>query len=176
MQRAILLCLSLAIGRGSGFTPPFRGQRTRTSNAAETRLRAFDPLQIIDTASSLLADGSQYSDAALSHTPAAILASALDGTAPPEVGGISYSKASYYTVLGLYLLSFPGLWSTIKRSTAAKVKNKTFVTAGEASGGKGLREQAGEIMACTYYGRATRLGSFIVLRVRNRMMLHTVHV
>jgi Cofactor assembly of complex C subunit B len=42
------------------------------------------------------------------------------------------------------------LWSTIKRSTAAKVKNKTFVTAGEASGGKGLREQAGEIMACTY--------------------------
>jgi ABC-type dipeptide/oligopeptide/nickel transport system permease subunit len=117
-----------------------------------TRMLAFDPLQIIDTASSLLADASQYSDAVLSHAPAAaVLAAALDGsTAPPEVGGISYSKASYYTVLGLYVLSFPGLWSTITRSTAAKVKNKTFVTAGEASGGKGLREQAGEIMACTY--------------------------
>ena len=46
----------------------------------------------------------------------------------PESGEISYSKYSYYTVLGLYLLSFPGLWSTIKRSTKAKVKRKTYVT------------------------------------------------
>jgi Cofactor assembly of complex C subunit B len=159
MQRLIVLCLSLSAERGSGFIPPaFRGRTTPVAAAAATttttttRMLAFDPLQIIDTASSLLADSSQYSDAVLSHGPAAaVLAAGLDGsTAPPEVGGISYSKASYYTVLGLYLLSFPGLWSTIKRSTAAKVKNKTFVTAGEASGGKGLREQAGEIMACTY--------------------------
>lgn len=66
----------------------------------------------------------------------------------PEAGGVSYSKASYYTVLGLYLLSFPGLWSTIKRSTKAKIKRKTYVSAGEnAQGGKSLRQQAGEIMA-----------------------------
>ena len=39
----------------------------------------------------------------------------------------SYSQASYYTTLGLYLLSFPGIWSQIKRSTSAKVKRKTFV-------------------------------------------------
>ena len=34
----------------------------------------------------------------------------------------TYSKASYYTTLGLYLMSFPGIWSTIKRSTKAKTK------------------------------------------------------
>ena len=70
---------------------------------------------------------------------------------PPEAGGVSYSKASYYTILGLYLLSFPGLWSTIKRSTKAKVKRKTFVTKGEKAStgtGKSLREEAGGIMAC----------------------------
>jgi hypothetical protein len=71
-------------------------------------------------------------------------------TAPPELAGISYSKASYYTVLGLYLLSFPGVWSQIKRSTEAKVKRKTFVSKGEKSNeGMSLRQQAGEIMACT---------------------------
>ena len=39
----------------------------------------------------------------------------------------SYSKASYYTVLALYAMSFPGVWSQIKRSTSAKIKRKTFV-------------------------------------------------
>ena len=39
----------------------------------------------------------------------------------------TYSNASYYTTLALYALSFPGLWSQIKRSTTAKVKRKTYV-------------------------------------------------
>ena len=69
--------------------------------------------------------------------------------APPEAGGVSYSKASYYTILGLYVLSFPGLWSTIKRSTKAKMKRITYVSPGEnVENGKSLRQQAGEIMAC----------------------------
>merc|ERR1719223_1250992 len=60
----------------------------------------------------------------------------------------TYSKASYYTTLGLYAMSFPGVWSAIKRSTKAKTKRKTYVTPGEASeGGKDLRQTAGEIMA-----------------------------
>lgn len=60
----------------------------------------------------------------------------------------SYSKASYYTVLGLYVMSFPGIWSQIKRSTSAKIKRKTYISDGEAvEGGKDLRQQAGEIMA-----------------------------
>jgi len=60
----------------------------------------------------------------------------------------SYSKASYYTTLGLYVLSFPGIWSQVKRSTKAKLKRKTYVSSGEnVEGGKNLRQQAGEIMA-----------------------------
>jgi hypothetical protein len=82
-----------------------------------------------------------------------ILSDTAAVSAPPEQGGISYSKASYYTVLGLYLISFPGLWSTVKRSTSAKMKRKVYVTPGEASSdpkAMSLRQQAGEIMACTY--------------------------
>ncbi len=67
-------------------------------------------------------------------------------TGPPETGGLSYSKASYYTILGLYVLCFPGVWSQVKRSTAAKIKRKTYQT----TTGKSLRQQAGEIMACTF--------------------------
>ncbi|GMH85840.1 hypothetical protein TrST_g11619 [Triparma strigata] len=59
----------------------------------------------------------------------------------------SYSKNSYYAILGLYTLSFPGLWSTIKRSTKAKTKRKTFTTPGELASGRSLRQVAGEIMA-----------------------------
>jgi hypothetical protein len=63
----------------------------------------------------------------------------------------SYSKWSYYTTLSLYALSFPGIWSQIKRSTKAKLKRKTYVSAGQAvDGGMNLRQQAGEIMACTF--------------------------
>lgn len=80
-----------------------------------------------------------------------MLSTLMDNVAaPPETAGISYSKASYYTVLGLYLMSFPGLWSQIKRSTKAKVKRKTYVSPGEKADEKAmsLRQQAGEIMAC----------------------------
>ena len=80
------------------------------------------------------------------------LVTAVDTSAadyiPGTSGEVTYSKASYNVILGLYLLSFPGLWSTIKRSTKAKVKRKTFVSKGvNAEDGMGLREQAGEIMA-----------------------------
>jgi len=66
----------------------------------------------------------------------------------------TFSKASYYTTLALYAASFPGLWSTIKRSTVAKVKRKTFTSVGENAlvsgsegGGKSMKQQAAEIMA-----------------------------
>ena len=60
---------------------------------------------------------------------------------PGTSGEVTYSKASYYVILGLYLTSFPGLWSTIKRSTKAKLKKKTFVSKGaNAEEGQGLRE------------------------------------
>lgn len=38
-----------------------------------------------------------------------------------ETGG-GYSLASYYTSLGLFVISVPGLWSLIKRSVKSKVR------------------------------------------------------
>merc|ERR1712238_22570 len=71
--------------------------------------------------------------------------SALSDVVP---GASTYSKTSYYTTLGLYVLSFPGIWSQVKRSTKAKTKRKTYVSDGEnVEKGKDLRQQAGEIMA-----------------------------
>ena len=80
------------------------------------------------------------------------LSSSLSIATEDVVEAVTYSKASYYTVLGLYLMSFPGLWSQIKRSTTAKMKRKTYISPGEKAdgGGKDLRQQAGEIMACKY--------------------------
>lgn len=73
------------------------------------------------------------------------LAEALSDTAEPTS---TFSKASYYTTLALYVMSVPGIWSQIKRSTSAKIKRKTYTSDGEAvEGGKDLRQQAGEIMA-----------------------------
>jgi hypothetical protein len=82
--------------------------------ARVTPLKAFDPSHIFDAASTLLADASS------STSPSDFI--------PGTTGDVSYSRASYYTILALYGLSFPGLWSTIKRSTSAKMKSKTFVT------------------------------------------------
>lgn len=73
----------------------------------QTTLNALDPVHILDSASTLLSS-----------------ADVIPGTS----GEVSYSRASYYTILGLYLMSFPGIWSTVKRSTSAKVKKKTYVT------------------------------------------------
>ncbi len=74
-------------------------------------LMAVDLTHVLDTASMFLAETTKVPDF-------------IPGTS----GEVTYSRASYYTILGLYLTSFPGLWSTIKRSTSAKVKRKTFVT------------------------------------------------
>lgn len=90
----------------------------------------------------------QLSPADFLETTSSVLANAASDYIPGTSGEVSYSRASYYVILGLYLTSFPGLWSVIKRSTSAKIKRKTFVSKGEkADEGKSLREQAGEIMA-----------------------------
>eukprot|EP00252_Welwitschia_mirabilis_P025317 TRINITY_DN7859_c0_g2_i1.p1 TRINITY_DN7859_c0_g2~~TRINITY_DN7859_c0_g2_i1.p1 ORF type:complete len:269 (+),score=38.18 TRINITY_DN7859_c0_g2_i1:144-950(+) len=54
-----------------------------------------------------------------------------------------YSEASYYTSLGLFVLSLPGLWSLIKRSTKSKIVQKTFVV----DNVKSPSQVAGEIMS-----------------------------
>ncbi|KAJ4832062.1 Protein COFACTOR ASSEMBLY OF COMPLEX C SUBUNIT B ccb1, chloroplastic [Turnera subulata] len=56
-----------------------------------------------------------------------------------------YSLASYYTSLGLFVISVPGLWSLIKRSVKSKIVQKTFIGEGEAK--KAPNQVAGEILS-----------------------------
>ncbi|KAL2551877.1 cofactor assembly of complex C [Forsythia ovata] len=56
-----------------------------------------------------------------------------------------YSLASYYTSLGLFIISVPGLWSLIKRSVKSKIVQKTFI--GEGEGKKLPNQVAGEILS-----------------------------
>lgn len=60
----------------------------------------------------------EVTDAAVAanHAVTATLPSLLLG----EEASVGYSKFSYYTTLGLYVLSFPGLWSVVKRATKTK--------------------------------------------------------
>ncbi|CAM9892500.1 unnamed protein product [Discosporangium mesarthrocarpum] len=91
---------------------------------------------------------------AIHHSPESIWAAA--GAMPSLLlgdesgGGATYSKYSYYTTLGLYALSFPGLWSVIKRATKTKYKEATYVLPGpmaQEGGGKSLKQTAAEIVA-----------------------------
>lgn len=61
----------------------------------------------------------EVADAAVAvhHSASLALPSFLLGDEEISVG---YSKFSYYTTLGLYVLSFPGLWSVVKRATKTK--------------------------------------------------------
>jgi len=137
----------------SGLVPPFAASHhsKATTRTTTTPLHLLPPVQeLMDSTSTVV----NHANNALSSS-VVLLSDALMDNAPPETAGISYSKASYYTVLGLYLMSFPGLWSQIKRSTKAKVKRKTYVSPGENATGDAekamsLRQQAGEIMACEY--------------------------
>lgn len=57
---------------------------------------------------------------------------------------VGYSLASYYTSLGLFVISVPGLWSLIKRSVKSKIVQKTYVGEGEK---KAPNQVAGEILS-----------------------------
>ncbi|RCV38394.1 hypothetical protein SETIT_8G138600v2 [Setaria italica] len=69
----------------------------------------------------------------------------LDAAAVVAGGGTGYSQASYYTSLGLFVLSVPGLWSLIKRSVKSKIVQKTFVKEGAQS--MAPNQVAGEILS-----------------------------
>ncbi|KAJ1396330.1 Cofactor assembly of complex C subunit B, CCB1 [Sesbania bispinosa] len=57
---------------------------------------------------------------------------------------VGYSLASYYTSLGLFVISVPGLWSLIKRSVKSKIVKKTFIDEGQK---KAPNQVAGEILS-----------------------------
>ncbi|KAI7754123.1 hypothetical protein M8C21_014867 [Ambrosia artemisiifolia] len=82
--------------------------------------------------------------ASLHETASVVVQSPLFLLADAAVG---YSTASYYTSLGLFVISVPGLWSLIKRSVKSKVVKKTFVEE-EIEGKKKTPNQvAGEILS-----------------------------
>ncbi|XP_010682900.2 protein COFACTOR ASSEMBLY OF COMPLEX C SUBUNIT B CCB1, chloroplastic [Beta vulgaris subsp. vulgaris] len=62
-----------------------------------------------------------------------------------ETETVGYSVASYYTSLGLFVISVPGLWSLIKRSVKSKIVQKTFVQGDEIK--KAPNQVAGEILS-----------------------------
>jgi hypothetical protein len=43
---------------------------------------------------------------------------------------VGYSKASYFTTLGLFVISFPGLYSLVKRSAKSKARPASRSRAG----------------------------------------------
>ncbi|KAK8969846.1 hypothetical protein KSP40_PGU006535 [Platanthera guangdongensis] len=58
----------------------------------------------------------------LHHAPFLLdVSTAVTDAAVAGDGGTTYSPASYYTSLGLFVISVPGLWSLIKRSVKPKV-------------------------------------------------------
>ncbi|XP_076939616.1 protein COFACTOR ASSEMBLY OF COMPLEX C SUBUNIT B CCB1, chloroplastic-like [Bidens hawaiensis] len=75
------------------------------------------------------------------HSPVFVLA---------DTAAVGYSTASYYTSLGLFVISVPGLWSLIKRSVKSKVVKKTFVEdaiEGNNNNNKTPNQVAGEILS-----------------------------
>ena len=113
MTRFSTFFLLTILGGAGAFVVPNSNSIARPTTATTTKLNLLDPSHIFETASTFLADASD--------------ATATQDYIPGTSGEVSYSRYSYYTILGLYLFSFPGLWSTIKRSTAAKMKKKTYV-------------------------------------------------
>ncbi|RWR74411.1 protein COFACTOR ASSEMBLY OF COMPLEX C SUBUNIT B CCB1, chloroplastic [Cinnamomum micranthum f. kanehirae] len=71
----------------------------------------------------------------------------LSSSTPAELFSVAetvgYSLASYYTSLGLFVISVPGLWSLIKRSVKSKIVQKTFI--GDEK--KAPNQAAGEILS-----------------------------
>lgn len=141
-----LLCILATSATTSSAFAPVAKTAASTRTAQKLSVNDFS-LLISDAADAVLSTASDVVDTA---ADVAVEASSSASVAEPTGFNPTYSKASYYTTLALYLATFPGLWSQIKRSTKAKVKRKTYVSDGEMAegGGKELRQQAGEIMAC----------------------------
>ena len=141
VHAAIILVLLLnTIGLVHTFTIPTTttvirittttNDKSVAKNVPNTRRMMMMPMPIdIDVAVFL---SSTVPESIMAST-STIVASALSQVTVSDSDAVvtsSYSQLSYFTVLGLYLLSFPGLISIIQRSTSAKMKRKTYVSPG----------------------------------------------
>jgi hypothetical protein len=115
------LLLLLSTSAITGFAPP---RHTPLSKSAlhDVTPHVSDLINILLSPDALDASAASEAVSSLADPAAADVANEASDSFLP-----TYSKASYYTTLALYVASFPGLWSQIKRSTKAKVKRKTYV-------------------------------------------------
>lgn len=145
---ASLLCLLAAVGV-SAFAPPKSSSSRQLTTSTTQKLSLINDFTFLisDAADAIVDAADVVNDAVVATADQSTSAAAVDSSTSSF--NPTYSKASYYTTLALYVASFPGLWSQIKRSTKAKVKRKTYVSDGEMATGEGKsqRQQAGEIMA-----------------------------
>lgn len=91
--------------------------------SSRTRANKKRQLQVVGALSSSLHDCESLVTSSLLvllQEPPSSSSSSLFVVAADSVG---YSSASYYTSLGLFVLSVPGLWSLIKRSVKSKVRH-----------------------------------------------------
>ncbi|KAL7451426.1 hypothetical protein ACHAWC_003261, partial [Mediolabrus comicus] len=144
------LIILLAVGGVSAFAPPKSSssrQQLTTSTTQKLSLINDFTFLISDAADAIVDAADVITDAVVATADQSNTAAAVDSASTSSFNP-TYSKASYYTTLALYVASFPGLWSQIKRSTKAKVKRKTYVSDGEMAatgeGGKSQRQQAAE--------------------------------
>ena len=105
---------------------PLHAARTRRTRSAASASAAPlpPPPQPVPVLLSLRAARLPSPAAGLSHSAPSLVfqvgeAAAEAPAAEEEVG---YSKASYFTTLGLFLISFPGLYSLVKRSAKSKAR------------------------------------------------------
>lgn len=171
--KCVLFCSLLALPCHSFFQPsPIRKLPTSIKPMAFTSSLSLAPVDFLSTiiadvadvitdAADVITDAADVITGAANVIPDAsdaisdVVSSTAAATPPVEASAFvpikpSYSKWSYYTTLGVYILSFPGIYSQVTRSTKAKLKKKTYVSPGQNSdeeGAKDQRQQAGEIMA-----------------------------
>ena len=119
-------------GIAHGFVPPLPTTLSARVGSRRKLSPSDDPLFFLISSDAIVAAAADVVSTAADATTAAngvvadVATTTTDGAEASSFMP-SYSKASYYTTLALYVASFPGLWSQIKRSTKAKIKRKTYV-------------------------------------------------
>ena len=127
LTTTLLLLAASTDNTVSAFAPSPKSLST-LSRQQQTSKLAIAPLSVSDL-SFLISDAADAVADAASTAVDAVTSADTTSAVQESSSSFSptYSKASYYTTLALYVASFPGLWSQIKRSTKAKVKRKTYV-------------------------------------------------
>ncbi|CAM6118461.1 unnamed protein product [Calypogeia fissa] len=142
-RRVGRICAGLSSGERN--VERSRGNLQRSSgNGGKLEGAEFDPLNLKNEVEMERADSGNASSS--SDMPFTLFSIAPMMVYPLIAEGPGYSQASYYTSLGLFVISVPGIWSLVKRSTKSKIVKKTFELPGpNGPEGKAPNQIAGEI-------------------------------